>query len=221
MNSGKNTPRLLGAAFLAVLFLTFSELWSLSITSSVSDSLTSISGSLMQLRISILLGLILSACIVVLAVLLYSVLHKQNKIIAQVALGWWILEAITVAIRQISVYALIPLAQDYAISGALGFSHFQTLATVLYDVGRWGYDIHLWFFALGGILWYILFYKTRYIPRFLSIWGIVAVSLVLIASILGGFEIRPLPLVLPNGLFELSIGLWLLIKGIKSNQIES
>ena len=31
MNSNKNTPRLLGVAFLVVLFLTFSELWIMSI----------------------------------------------------------------------------------------------------------------------------------------------------------------------------------------------
>ena len=223
MNSNKNTPRLLGAAFLMVLFLTFSELWTISIigTGSVSDSLVSISNSLTQLRISMLLGLILSAGIVVLAVLLFVVLQKQNKTIALVALGWWLLEAITVAIRQMSIYALLPLTLEYTKAGAPDSSHFQTLATLLFDVGQWGYNLHLWFFAMGGILWYILFYRTKYIPRFLSIWGIVGVSLVLIASILGGFEIRPLPLVLPNGLFELAIGLWFLVKGIKAYKPES
>jgi len=222
MNSNKNTPRLLGAAFLMVLFLTFSELWTISIigTGSVSDSLVSISNSLTQLRISMLLGLILSAGIVVLAVLLFVVLQKQNKTIALVALGWWLLEAITVAIRQMSIYALLPLTLEYAKAGAPDSSYFQTLATLFFDVGQWGYDVHLWFFALGGILWYYLFYRSEYIPRLLSIWGIVGVSLVLIASVLAGFEIRVLALVLPNTLFELAIGLWLLVKGIKSYEVE-
>jgi len=218
MNSNKNTPRLLGAAFLIVLFLTFSELWTLSIieTGSVSDSLASISNSLMQLRISILLGILLSAGIVVLAVLLFLVFQKQNKPIALVALGWWLLEAITVAIRQMSVYALIPITLEYTKAGAPDSSHFQTLATLFFDVGHWVYDVHLWFVGLGGILWYYLFYRTKYIPRLLSIWGIVGVSLVLISGIIGGFEVRPLPLILPNALFELAIGLWLVVKGIKS-----
>jgi hypothetical protein len=158
----------------------------------------------------------LSAGIVVLTVLLFVVLQKQNKTIALVALGWWLLEAITVAIRQMSIYALLPLTLEYAKAGAPDSSHFQTLGTLFVDVGQWGYDVHLWFFALGGILWYYLLYRSKVIPRLLSIWGIVGVSLVLIASVLAGFEIRVLALVLPNTLFELAIGLWLLVKGIKS-----
>ena len=218
MSSGKNIPRLLGVAFLTVLLLTFSEFWALSIigTGSVSDSLVSISNNLMPLRLSILLGLTLSAGIIVLAVLLFVVLQKQNKIMALVALSCYLLESVTLVLRQLSVYALIPLALEYTKAGALDSSHFQTLGAVFLDIGRWVYDVHLLFFALGGILWYTLFYRTRYIPRFLAIWGIVAVALVLVASVLAGFEIRPIALVLPNALFELAIGLWIVIKGSKS-----
>ena len=218
MSSGKNIPRLLGVAFLMVLLLTFSEFWALSIigTGSVSDSLVSISNNLMPLRLSILLGLVLSAGIIVLAVLLFVVLQKQNKAIALIALSCYLLESVTLVLRQLSVYALIPLALEYTKAGALDLSYFETSGAVFLDIGRWVYDIHLLFFALGGILWYILFYRTRYIPRLLSIWGIVAVALVLVASILAGFEIRSIALVLPNAVFELAIGLWIVIKGIKS-----
>ena len=218
MSSGKNIPRLLGVAFLMVLLLTFSEFWALSIigTGSVSDSLVSISNNLMPLRLSILLGLVLSAGIIVLAVLLFVILQKQNKTIALIALSCYLLESVTLVLRQLSVYALIPLALEYTKAGALDLSYFETSGAVFLDIGRWVYDIHLLFFALGGILWYILFYRTRYIPRLLSIWGIVAVALVLVASVLAGFEIRPIALVLPNALFELAIGLWIVIKGSKS-----
>jgi hypothetical protein len=120
-----------------------------------------------------------------------------------------------------SVYALIPIALEHTRAGAPDSSHFQTLATLFFDVGHWVYDVHLWFVGLGGILWYYLFYRTKHIPRLLSMWGIVGVSLVLLSGILGGFEIRPLPLVLPNALFELAIGLWLVVKGIKSYETES
>jgi len=218
MSSDKNIPRLLGVAFLMVLLLTFSEFWALSIigTGSVSDSLVSISNNLMPLRLSILLGLVLSAGIIVLAVLLFVILQKQNKTIALIALSCYLLESVTLVLRQLSVYALIPLALEYTKAGALDLSYFETSGAVFLDIGRWVYDIHLLFFALGGILWYILFYRTRYIPRLLSIWGIVAVALVLVASILAGFEIRSIALVLPNAVFELAIGLWIVIKGIKS-----
>jgi hypothetical protein len=208
----------LGAAFLTVLFLTFSELWTLSIidVGSVSDSLVNISNSLVQLRISILLGILLGAGIVVLAVLLFQVLHGQNKTMALVALGWWLLEAITVVVRQMTISALVPIALEYTKAGAPDSSYLQTLATLFLDTGRWVYDVHLWFVGLGGVFWYYLFHKSKYIPRFLSIWGIAGVSLVLVSGMMGGFELRPLPLVLPNALFELAVGLWLVVKGVKA-----
>jgi hypothetical protein len=219
MNKGKRTPRLLGAAFLIVLFLTFSEFWALSIigTGGVSDSLARVSSSFVQLRIDTLLGLILSTGIVVLAVLLFVVLHRQNKTVALVALGWWLLEAFTLVIRQMSIYALLPLAVEYTKAGAPDSSHFQTLGALLLDVGQWAYDVHMWFFCLGGLLWYVLFLKSKGIPRALSLWGIVAVSMAWIGTVMGWFGMpKPIVLVLPNGLFELAIGLWLVIRGIPS-----
>jgi len=74
----------------------------------------------------------------------------------------------------------------------------------------------MWFFCLGGILWYILFLRSRHIPRVLSIWGIVAVSLALIGTVMVWFDTEIIALVIPNGLFEVAIGLWLVVKGIKS-----
>jgi len=78
------------------------------------------------------------------------------------------------------------------------------------------------FFCLGGILWYYLFYRSKYIPRVLSVWGLLAVSLALIGTLLVIFDLEPLIiLVIPNGLFELTIGLWLMFKGIRLYKIES
>jgi len=95
---------------------------------SISDILVSISNNLTLMRISILVELVTSIGIVVLAVLLYVVFHKQNKITALVALGWWLAEAITLAVSKIGAFALIPLSLEYVKAGAPDSSYFQTLA---------------------------------------------------------------------------------------------
>ncbi|GAJ19719.1 unnamed protein product, partial [marine sediment metagenome] len=102
MNSDNRIPRLLGAAFLIVFVASIlgGSLLNASIGSgSISDNLVNISNNLTLMRISILVELVTSIGIVVLAVLLYVVLQKQNKTIALVALGWWIAEAIILAVR--------------------------------------------------------------------------------------------------------------------------
>ena len=79
MNSDKNTPRLLGAAFLIVFvasMLSGSLLNSAIGSGSISDNLVNISNNLTLMRISILVELVTSLGIVVLAALLYVVFHK-------------------------------------------------------------------------------------------------------------------------------------------------
>ena len=116
MDTRKSAPRLLGAAFLFVFAASIlsGELLSAAVgAGTTSDMLTTISDSLGLMRVGILVGLITSAGIVVLAVLLYVVLHKQDKIIALVALGWWLAEAIILAVSKIGLLALIPLSLEF------------------------------------------------------------------------------------------------------------
>ena len=217
MNSGKHAPRLLGAAFLVVFVASVAALLlpqSL-LSGSMSDNLVNIAANLTLMRISILVELVTSIGIVVLAVLLYVVLHRQNKIVALVALGLWLIEAATLAVSKIGAFALIPLSLEFVKAGAPDASYFQTLATLFHGVDRWGYGIHMCFFSVGGILWYTLFYRSKAIPRVLSVWGIVAVSLALIGTVMVWFDMEILAMVIPNGLFEIAIGLWLLVKGIR------
>jgi len=222
MNTDKNTIRLLGAAFLIVFvasMLSGSLLNAAIGSGSISDNLVNISNNLTLMRISILVELVTSIGIVVLAVLLYVVLHQQNKIIALVALGWWLAEAITLAVSKIGAFALIPLSQEYVKAGAPDPSYFQTLGDFFYyGFDRQGWAIHMLFFCLGGILWYSLFYRSKYIPRVLSAWGVIAVSLVAINVILVLFdrniELQML-LLAPYLVFEFLIGPWLMVKGIR------
>ena len=221
MNSDNKTPRLLGAAFLIVFIasmLSGSLLSSAIGSGSISDILVNISNNLTLMRISILVELVTSIGIVALAMLLYVVFHRQYQIIARVALGWWLAEAITLAVSKIGAYALIPLSQEYVQAGAPDSSYFQTLGDFLYyGFDRQGWAIHMLFFCLGGILWYYLFYRSKYIPRVLSGWGLVAVSLVSINILLVLFD-RSIDLQMimlaPYLVFEALIGPWLMIKGI-------
>ena len=143
-------------------------------------------------------------------------MNDQNKIIALVALGWYLAEAVTLAGSKIGTFALIPLSLEYVKAGAPDTSYFQTLGALFRGIDTWGYDIHMWFFGFGGILWYSLFYRSKYIPRVLSVWGIVSVSVGLIGIVLGWLDIRVNFLFfLQIAVFELVIGLWLLVKGIR------
>ena len=225
MNTSKSTIRLLGAAFLFVFVATIVStqlLASIVGSASISDILVNISDNLAPIRISILVGLVNSIGIVVLAVLLYIVFNKQNKITVLVALGLYLGEAITLAVSYTGLFGLIPLSLEFVKAGAPAASYYQTLGNFLYSgVYQQGYDIHMLFFCLGGILWYYLFYRSRYIPRVLSVWGLATVCVLFILTLLTLYDrdlgsVIPLFIIgAPYIVFEALIGPWLMVKGIR------
>jgi hypothetical protein len=74
------------------------------------------------------------------------------------------------------------------------------------------------FYCLGGVLWFYLFLVSRYIPRVLSVLGIVIESVALIGIILLLFDVNATMFFFyPVAALELVVGLWLVVKGIKEH----
>ncbi len=214
-----NIPKLLGATFLIVIVTTFvsSLVTSVGGTGNISDVMVNISDDVPLVRLGIIGGMANSTAIVVLAVLLYVVLSTQNKTIATVALGFWLIEAAFYAIMQLGALALVPLSEDFVASGLPTDSFHQSMGGFLYnDIYQTGMTIHMWFYCMGGILWYYMFLTSRFVPRVISAFGIfsVAVGIVGLLAELAGADAEMIffILILP---FELAIGFWLVVKGIE------
>jgi hypothetical protein len=222
MNIDVNTIRLLGAAQLMVFvggMLSERLLASVVGSGKISEKLVNISNNLTRMRISNLVSLLESVAILVLGVLFYIVFNKEYPIIALVALGCFLAEAITLAVSKIGAYALVHLSQEFTEAGAPESSYFQTLGDFFYDgVDRKGYSIHMLFFCLGSILWSYLFYLSMYIPRALAVWGLAASILLSIVVLLylydRAFKSHPIMILgLPYAPYELFLAVWLIIKG--------
>jgi hypothetical protein len=220
MKSDANTARLAGAAFLLVLVTSAvggALRLSVAGTGSVSDLLLGISSNLETWRFSTVLDLFTSVGIVILAISLYGVFKKQNKLLATVGLGWWLAEAITLAVSKLGSLALIPLSAEFVEAGAPASSVYQTLGHFFYHVlDRQGNDIHMLFYSLGAVLWFAMFLRARSIPRIISIPGLIieVVGLGGMVLLLFGFNVSMM-LFYPIAALELATGLWLLIKGTK------
>ena len=218
MNSDKNTPRLLGAAFLlqAVAALVWSAflLPPLIVSDSITDTMTNIANNALQMRASIVVTMITAIGIVMLGALLFVTLKKQNMNIALVALGLYLIEAALLAASRIAVFSLLRISQESVIAGHPAY--LQTLGNLFYESAEFGDWLHMLPFALGATLFYYLFFKSGYIPRALSLFGLIAALLALIGTpfALLGYDV-PIVVFLPNLPFELTIGVWLMVKGIR------
>ena len=72
------------------------------------------------------------------------------------------------------------------------------------------------FFILGALIFYYLLYQSKLIPRFISVWGLIAVAMVPLQYFNLG-----LILVLPMISNEIFLAIWLIVKGFNSSAIAS
>jgi hypothetical protein len=75
----------------------------------------------------------------------------------------------------------------------------------------------------GGILAFLL-YQTRLIPRWLAVLGVIAYPVLFVGAVLDMFDVvdvtqgAGLLAVVPGGLFELILPIWLLAKGFTTRE---
>ena len=230
MNSDNFAPRLLGFMFIFVALtslLSGQLLGPLSYSivgppDNISETMTNFSDNPSKVQMSIVGYLIEAVAIVLLTVLLYTTLKKQNKIIAHWAFGLWIIEAVFLAVREINAFSLLYTSQEYVKAGAPDSSYFQTIGGMFYESTQFIYSVQMVFYCIGGILFYYLFFKSRFVPKVLSLWGLIAASLALFGTLLEFFDYAvPLYVFLPLLPFELVLGIWLIFKGFNSSAIAS
>ncbi len=225
MNSDKNTPRLLGLMFVIVIVIsllsgTILTPLNFKMTGppdNISETMINFSDNPAMVQMSIVGFLLEAVAIVLLTVLLYTTLKKQNKIIARWAFGLWIIEAVAIVVREINAFSLLYTSQEFVKAGAPDSSYFQTLGSLFYKLMHFSYDAQMIFYCVGGILFYYLFLKSKYVPKVLSLWGITAASLAFIGYlfVVFGYDI-PLYVFFPIFPFEIAIGVWLMVKGFNS-----
>ena len=209
----------LGAAFLAVIVTSFAGGFLVDTalgSGDRADLLQHLSSRLTMARAGAVIDLVTSCGIIALAVLLYTVLHRYGRTVALVALGCWLAEAMFMAISRLGVLALVQLSHSFVNAGSPPQSAYQVVGEALYKgVYAPAYTVHMFFYCIGGLLWYGLFYRSNTIPHLISLWGLLAAGLGLIGIVVELFGgTVPTPVFLPLLGFELVIGIWLVARGV-------
>jgi hypothetical protein len=175
-------------------------------------------------RITAAYDLIMYASVVILSIALYAILKTVNKNLALFALCCRLIEAIMGCLAVLSSLVVLQLLNGENYSAVFEAEQLQALVGLFLDVHSAALSILIVFISLGTIVFCYLFFKSKYIPRILAVFGIFSFLLVLIKAFV--VILFPLPAMiqivfhLPGILFEVIIGLWLLIKGVNVEQWE-
>jgi hypothetical protein len=217
LNSERKLSAALGTAFLfqATMSLISGMIpISLIVPGNIGQSMLNIAGHPGLMRANFLGDLNTSVGVIALGVLLFVVLRKHGEIFALVALGCFVLEVALGAVNKIPAFALLRISQLYVAKGRP--EDLQTLGNLALDTMNFGSGLLMLPCCIGIILFCYLLYKSHVIPRVLSVWGLISVAMVLVATVLviSGYKV-PFLVYVPYVPFEWVVGAWILIKGLR------
>jgi hypothetical protein len=154
--------------------------------------------------------------VVGLGALFFPIIESYGKRTALVYLASRIVEAVLLAIGVLCLLMLIPLGQYAAEVGGASVAWATAIGSLLTQANSMAFQIAMMSLGLASLFLCVLLFRTRLIPRFLAVWGVVGYALFLggaIAEIFG----MPIGVMLsiPGGLFEVAVGVWLLVKGFQ------
>jgi hypothetical protein len=174
-----------------------------------------------------LLELILIIANIGSAVVLWPVAKRVNEILALGFVTARVMESVFIAVGLLSLLSVVTLRQEAA-AGADGGS--------LVAVGQSLVAIHGWTFLLGpgfvvgvgnGLILGYLMYRSGLLPRAMAILGLIAGPVLLarfVGILFGVFEpgsVLGSLMVAPEFLWELSLGIWLTVRGFNPSALAS
>lgn len=144
----------------------------------------------------------------------HSLLKELNEIVARVYLLTRIFEGLVLTIGIISLLSLVFVAEQAAI-GTSTFD-FTVMAKYAIRLNWYSYHVAMASLGLGSIPFCLVLLRHRLVPRLLSVLGLIGYSVLAVSSIVGliGLDLGLL-VTIPVFLFEVSLGFWLLIKGVR------
>ena len=173
-------------------------------------------------RIAIAVEFLMFVLVMVLSWALYALLKPVNKNLALLGLIFRFGEALLGCVVIMFILTILIFLSGAEYLQAFEPAQLQALARSFLKLYGVGYDILLFIMGVGGVVYCYLFYISSYIPRVLSIWGMITYSTMVVYGFVN-IAVHNAPSELayamaPGALFELTIGLWLVFKGISVNQ---
>lgn len=188
--------------------------------------LTNAAASEGQLILVALLNLVMAVAVAGVAFMIYPVLKRVADTAVKEGLAVWyvgtrVTEGAIFVVAVLATLAFLPLSQEFIAAGAPDGSHFQTSGVVLQSTIDLAYALGQTVFAIGAAMLYYLLYQSRIIPRWLSLWGLVASPLFVVASLSLMWTGDPnstlsTVLYVPMAIQEMVLAVWLIAKGFNS-----
>jgi hypothetical protein len=180
-------------------------------------------------RISAVIGMLIEfSCILaipLIPVFAYPALRKHSEILALGYIVFRLFEAVLFVLVDITKLALIKVSQLYLAAESSNAAMIESIGATIQGWNEWAWVFYVLIFGFGALIFYFALYQSKLLPRWISIWGLIAIVMMMTSALLAMFAVA-LPdaifglLVIPIAVQEMVMALWLIVKGFNSAAIE-
>lgn len=184
------------------------------------DFLTIVFERSQEMKFTILFDMIASALWLVVAGVMLKHIKTYSRPIAYIFLGLLLVFLATIVFGDISHLSLISLAEHYSLSQTLDNKVFNALGFIKVKDYIWSHLLSLILYSSANFLLLWFLFKSKMVPRFLAVWGMLAMTIVFTASWLQivGVSVS-MYAYYQNGINFIFFISWLLIKGFRENSL--
>jgi hypothetical protein len=179
------------------------------------DMLSLVAANSSQLTGSALFTIMMGTSLVAITVFLYPIFRRDSE---GLAMGMVLFRGALVGtwyfVMVLGFFALFALGNEYIATGA-DSAALQSMGHVLYLVQYRLCEIGPIFFLIGTACLYISFYRTRLIPRWLTVWGLIGVISSMVHTNTS-YDFYLKMVLVPQ---EMVMGIWLIVKGFNPSAI--
>jgi len=209
--------------FATVLYVHYGILWRL-ITGNAAETARNILAHETLFRIGVAGTVLYSAGVIVLLTALYVVLKPVNRGLALLSAFSWLVWAFMWLVIALNYFHALMLLKGAGYLQVFEAERLQAWAMLYFKIGFDIYYVGLLFWGLASTVCACLWFKSRYIPRALSAYGVLSSAFAVACTSvflifpnfdkvvgLGWFDS-------PMGLFDIALSLWLLFKGLSPSR---
>jgi len=151
------------------------------------------------------------------AILTLQIFNKVNKKLGFTYLALCILYFIMLAVDNISVLVLLEVSRAFVYETNITVDNVENISSIFYKNHWWTHYLSLTFSCLPAFTLYFILYAGKLIPKFISVFGMIAVLLMFIEMLFSLYDLSiGMYMIMPIALVQLVLPFWLIIKGLNS-----
>jgi hypothetical protein len=171
-------------------------------------------------RLSIVGDLLTYILVMVLTWALYVLLRPVNRNLALLGAFFRLSELAVLSVATVNSLLILKLLSGASYLKAFEPGQVQSLVMLAYNTQGLGMTVGFVLLGLGSAIYAYLLLKSRYVPKALALLGIFSSLLLALGTlaimVFPGLGAMGMAYMMPMGLYEVGLGLWLLVKGLRT-----